>query len=92
MLSDPLLLALLLALAVLVAFWRRRLPLELVALALVIAAALAGWLTPQQALAGFGNPATLAVVAMFVISAAVVRTGALEPIERWLAGFAGADK
>ncbi len=91
MLSDPLLLALLLALAVLLAFWRRRLPLELVALALVIAAALAGWLTPQQALAGFGNPATLAVVAMFVISAAVVRTGALEPIERWLAGFAGAD-
>jgi di/tricarboxylate transporter len=64
-----------------------RLPLELAALGLALAAVLAGWLSPAEALSGFGNPATLAVVAMFVISAAVVRTGALAPIERWLAGF-----
>ncbi|MEB3167225.1 MAG: SLC13 family permease, partial [Synechococcaceae cyanobacterium] len=57
-------------------------------LGLALAAVLAGWLSPAEALAGFGNPATLAVVAMFVISAAVVRTGALAPIERWLASFA----
>ncbi|MEB3362152.1 MAG: SLC13 family permease, partial [Synechococcaceae cyanobacterium] len=65
-----------------------RLPLELAALGLALAAVLAGWLSPAEALAGFGNPATLAVLAMFVISAAVVRTGALAPIERWLAGYA----
>ena len=60
------------------------LPLELLALVAVLLAVLAGWLTPTEALAGFGNPATLTVVAMFVISAAVVRTGALAPVEAFL--------
>ena len=80
-------LALLLAIVAWVALLRGRLPLELLALALVIAAVLAGLLSPSQALAGFGSPATITVVAMFVISAAVVRSGALNPIERWLTGF-----
>jgi di/tricarboxylate transporter len=84
----PALLALCLALALPVALLLGRLPLELAALGFALAAVLAGWLSPAEALAGFGNPATLAVVAMFVISAAVVRTGALAPIERWLASFA----
>lgn len=85
---PPSLLALALALALPTALLLGRLPLELAALGLALAAVLAGWLSPAEALAGFGNPATLAVLAMFVISAAVVRTGALAPIERWLAGYA----
>lgn len=71
------------------AFVRRRLPLELAVLCLVLAAVLAGWLTPGEALAGFAAPAVFTVVAMFGISAAVVRCGALAPIERWLARFEG---
>ncbi|MFM8604200.1 MAG: SLC13 family permease [Cyanobium sp.] len=86
---TPLWLALLPVLAAAIALLRRRLPLELAALALAIGAVLAGWLSPAEALAGFGNPAVITVVAMFVISAAVVRTGALAPIESWLGGFAG---
>ncbi|MFZ0409475.1 MAG: SLC13 family permease [Cyanobium sp.] len=66
---------------------RRRLPLELVVLSMVIAAVLAGRLSPAQALAGFGNPAVITVGAMFVISTALERSGALVPIERWLARF-----
>lgn len=66
-----------------------RLPLELAALSLAIGAVLAGWLSPAEALAGFASPAVLTVVAMFVISAAVARTGALAPIERWLGRFGG---
>lgn len=87
--TTPALLALVLALLAWGALLRGRLPLELLALTLVVAAVLGGWLTPSQALAGFGSPATITVVAMFVISAAVVRSGALAPIERWLAGFTG---
>lgn len=60
------------------------LPLELLALVAVLLAVLAGWLSPAEALAGFGNPATLTVVAMFVISTAMVRTGALAPVEAFL--------
>jgi di/tricarboxylate transporter len=80
-------LALLPALAALIGLWLQRLPLELAALALAIGAVLAGWLSPAEALAGFANPAVLTVVSMFVVSAAVTRTGALAPIERWLGRF-----
>lgn len=80
-------LALLPALAALIGLWLQRLPLELAALALAIGAVLAGWLSPAEALAGFANPAVLTVVSMFVVSAAVARTGALAPIERWLTRF-----
>lgn len=65
------------------------LPLEFLALLAVLLAVLAGWLTPTEALAGFGNPATLTVVAMFVISTAVVRTGALAPVEVFLDRYGG---
>jgi len=65
------------------------LPIELLALLAVLVAALVGWLTPAQALAGFGNPATLTVVAMFVLSAAVVRTGALAPVQSFLERHGG---
>jgi di/tricarboxylate transporter len=65
------------------------LPIELLALLAVLLAALLGWLTPAQALAGFGNPATLTVVAMFVLSAAVVRTGALAPVQAFLERHGG---
>lgn len=82
-------LALALALGALIACLSQRLSLELAALCLAIASVLAGWLTPAEALEGFGNPATVTVVAMFVISAAVVRTGALVPIEGWLGRFGG---
>jgi di/tricarboxylate transporter len=79
--------ALLLAGGALLATLRRSLPLELAALTVVIAAVCAGWLTPTQALAGFGNPAVITVVAMFVVSAALERSGALTPVERWLGRF-----
>ncbi len=78
-------LALVLALAAPVALIRQRLSLEWAALLLALACALGGWLSPEEALAGFANPATLTVAAMFVLSAGLVRTGGLAPIERLLA-------
>ena len=38
---------------------------------------LAGILTPEQAFAGFANPAVIAIGALFVVAAGVERTGAL---------------
>ncbi len=64
-------------------------PLELLVLSVVLLAVVLGWLTPQQALTGFSNPATLTVVAMFAVSAAVVRTGALSPIAALLQRHGG---
>jgi anion transporter len=68
--------------------WLAPLPVLVAAVGL-IAAVLAGWLSPAEALAGFGNPAVITVACMFVLSAAVARTGGLDPIERWLASASG---
>lgn len=83
----PLLPAAILTSVALVAMLRRRLPLELLVLAVLIVAVLAGLLTPAEALAGFANPAVITVVAMFGLSAGLERCQALAPIERLLARF-----
>ena len=90
-------LVLLLLAAALVLFISERLPAELVSL-LVLAAlllvAVAGpatgwvnperWITPGEALSGFGNSAVVTVAAMFVLSAGLARTGALAGLGRAL--------
>jgi len=50
----------------------------LVSLIVMCVLALAGVVTTQEALAGLSNPATVTVAAMFVLSGAVRRSGALE--------------
>ena len=42
----------------------------------------AGVVTPEEALAGFSNPAPLTVAALFVLARAVEKTGALTPLVR----------
>ena len=48
---------------------------DLVALLVLVSLTATGILTPEEAIAGFSSTATLTVLAMFVLSAAVVRTG-----------------
>lgn len=65
------------------------LPLELLALLVILVAVPLGWLSPAEALRGFSNPATITVLAMFVLSAAVVRTGVLAPVQELLERHGG---
>lgn len=51
---------------------------DLVALLIIIALVLTGIITPEQGVSGFSNPATITVAFMFVISAALLKTGALQ--------------
>jgi di/tricarboxylate transporter len=67
-----------------VALLKGRLALEWGVWTLALAATIAGWLTPAEALAGFANPATVTVAGMFVVSTALVRTGGLAWVERLL--------
>ena len=74
-----------------------RLPLELTSMGLVAALLVffqlfpvaapdgANLLGPRQLLAGFAEPALIAVLALLVIGQAIVHTGALERPARWLA-------
>ncbi len=42
------------------------------------------WITPEQAISGFSNPATITVAAMFVLSAGLQKTGAVASAARLL--------
>jgi len=53
-------------------------PVDLTALAVMVALMLAGVLAPRDALAGFANPAPITVGALFIVSAGLTRTGALD--------------
>lgn len=54
------------------------LSIELTSMLIVVALLVTGLLDPSDAFSGFSNSATLTVGAMFVVSAGLVRTGALE--------------
>jgi len=67
-----------------VLFATRILPVEASSVLIIVALALSGILTPQEALSGFANQATVTVGAMFVLSAALIKTGALDFLVRLL--------
>lgn len=58
-------------------FVTEKLRVDLVAMLLMTALMLTGLVTPEEGVAGFANPATVTVAAMFVISAGLSRTGAV---------------
>jgi len=58
---------------------------DLVALLILATLVISGILTPEEALLGFSNPATVTVACMFVLSAALARSGALDPVSYWIA-------
>ena len=63
--------------AAVILFATERLPVDLTALIVMSTLLLSGLITPQQAIGGFSNPATVTVGAMFVLSAGLVKTGAV---------------
>ncbi len=57
-------------------FLSERLRVDLVAILALAALAVTGILSPQAALAGFSNPATVTIAGLFILSAALLRSGA----------------
>jgi len=55
---------------------------ELTALLIVVSLPITGLLTPAEALSGFANEAMITVAAMLILSAGLVRTGALDFVVR----------
>ncbi len=51
---------------------------EVTALLAIVALVATSVLTPEEALSGFSSPATITVAAMFMLSAGLIRTGALD--------------
>ncbi len=83
---TPAVLTLLIAFAAVVLFVTEWLTVDLIAMLLVVALIVAGVISPAEGLAGFSNDATLTVAFMFVLSAALLKTGALQQVAGTLAG------
>lgn len=67
-----------LVVAAIVCFVRERIPPDVVALSLFVVIAATGLVPTKDAFAVFSNPAPITVAAMFVLSAALIRCGALD--------------
>lgn len=61
-----------------VLFISEKLSVDLVALLIIAALVVSGVITPAEGIAGFSNAATITVAFMFVISAAILKTGSLQ--------------
>jgi di/tricarboxylate transporter len=83
---SPAVLTLLIALAAVILFVTEWLTVDLIAMLLVVALVTTGVISPDEGLAGFSNGATLTVAFMFVLSAALLKTGALQQVAGIMSG------
>jgi di/tricarboxylate transporter len=65
-------------------FASEKLRIDLVALLVLAALVILGIVSPEEALSGFSNEATVTVAAMFALSLGIERSGVLEPLIRQL--------
>lgn len=73
----------LMALSVALFAWER-FPFDVTALIILSLLLLTGVITPREGLAGFSNPATVTIAAMFVLTEGLRRTGLLDRVGGWL--------
>lgn len=75
-----------------VLFISDRVRLDIVAIMVILALMLSGLLSPQQALAGFGDPVVLLIGGLFVIGEGLFRTGIAYAVGAWLMRVAGTSE
>jgi di/tricarboxylate transporter len=64
-------------LAAVLLFATEKLPVDLVSIMIMVGLILSGVITPEEGIEGFSHPATVTVAAMFILSAGLYRTGAV---------------
>ncbi|MGY0505869.1 SLC13 family permease [Luteimonas sp. e5] len=85
--SFDLLVTLLVLAAAAVLFVTEKLPVDVVALGVLCALLATGVVTPGEALSGFASQATITVAAMFVLSAALQKSGVVDAFGRLIGGI-----
>ncbi len=64
-------------------------PIDVTALAILVALVATGVLTPEEGVAGFSNPAPVTVTAVLVLSAGLIKTGAVVRLGRRISRLGG---
>src|SRR5690625_1087 len=75
--------------AMLVLFATEKLRMDVVALLALLALALPGLLSPQEAVAGFSDQSVIIIAALFVVGGAIFRTGLADQLGQRLQATAG---
>ena len=78
-----------LLLVALVLFSTERIPIEVVAILLVMALVLTNTLTPAEAFAGFGNDIVITIAGLFILTGGLAKTGVIDLVGRRLHRAAG---
>ena len=64
-------------------------PADVTAIAVMVMLMTLGLVTPEEGISGFSNSATITVLAMFILSAGIDRTGAVQSVSRWFMAWGG---
>ena len=73
-------------------FTTEKLPVDLTALSIMVVLMITKLVTPSEGVSGFSSSATITVMAMFVLSAGIQRTGLIDKISRFAFRFAGSSE
>ena len=65
------------------------LPVDITAIAVMVVLMVLKLVSPEEGISGFGNTATITVMAMFILSAGIARTGALQIVNELLLKWGG---
>jgi len=90
--TTPIIFTLGLLLVAVILFATEKLPVDIVALLLVIGLVLTGTLTVKQAVAGFGDDIIITIAGLFILTGGLVKTGVVDVIGRRLHRFAGGNE
>jgi di/tricarboxylate transporter len=86
---NPIFLTLAVIVFALISFVAEWLPVDLTAIVIAVVLMLLGLVTPEEGISGFGNSATITVMAMFILSAGISRTGVIQVVRDILLKWGG---
>jgi di/tricarboxylate transporter len=73
----------------LIGFVSELLPPDIIALSVTVLLMLCGLVSPEEGMSGFSNSATMTVMAMFILSAGIAKTGVIQIIRDFLIRWGG---
>ena len=82
-------LTLLIVFFTLISFIGEWFPVDITAITVMVLLMALRLVTPEEGISGFGNSATITVMAMFILSAGIARTGAIEMVNDLLLKWGG---
>jgi di/tricarboxylate transporter len=75
-----------------VLFATEKLRVDVIALLVLLAVALTGLVSPEEAFAGFANPAVITVWAVYIVSGALFKTGVADILGQGILRLAGTSQ